>query len=109
MQGGMSPLESLRCGTIFGATYLGLDGDVGSLETGKLADIIVMETGADPTKNIRDTEKIEYTIANGRVFKSRRMNELGSSAPRQPFYWGQPGYGGMSHSFPRSSSCSCQR
>ena len=109
VQGGMSPMESLRCGTLFGAKYIGLDGDIGSLEEGKLADIIVIEAGADPTKNIRDTEKIEYTIANGRVFKSRRMNELGSNAPRQPFYWSQPGYGGVSVSFPRSTSCSCQR
>ena len=109
VQGGMSPMESLRCGTIFGAKYLGLDGDIGSLEEGKLADIIVIEAGADPTKNIRDTEKIEYTIANGRVFKARRMNELGSNAPRKPFYWSQPGYGGVSIAFPRSSTCSCQR
>ena len=109
VQGGMSPMESLRCGTLFGAKYLGLDGDIGSLEEGKLADIIVMDEGADPTRNIRDTEKIDYTIANGRVFKARRMNELGSSAPRQPFYWSQPGYGGVSVTFPRSTSCSCQR
>ncbi len=109
VQGGMSPMESLRCGTLFGAKYLGLDGDIGSLEEGKLADIIVIENGADPTKNIRDTEKIEYTIANGRIFKARRMNELGSDAPRAPFYWSQPGYGGVSVTFPRSTSCSCQR
>lgn len=109
VQGGMSPLESLRCGTLFGAKYLGLDGDIGSLEPGKLADIIVLEEGADPTRDIRDSEKIEYTVANGRVFKSRRMNELGSTAPREPFYWSLPNYGGVSISFPRASSCSCQR
>lgn len=109
VQGGMTPMESLRCGTLFGAKYLGLDGDIGSLQPGKLADIIVMEEGADPTKDIRDSEKIEYTVANGRIFKAQRMNELGSKAPRQPFYWTQSDYGGVSISFPRASSCSCQR
>ncbi len=109
VQGGMKPIDSLRCGTLFGAKYLGLDGDIGSLEEGKLADIVVIESGFDPTKNIRDTEKIEYTIANGRVFKARRMNELGSSSPRRPFYWSHPGYGGVSISWPRTESCSCQR
>ena len=102
-------MEALRCGTLFGAKYLGLDGDIGSLEQGKLADIIVLESGADPTKDIRDSEKIEYTIANGRIFRADRMNELGSKAPRLPFYWSLPGYGGTSVSFPRTSSCSCQR
>lgn len=109
VQGGMTPMESLRCGTIFGAKYLGLDGDIGSLEEGKLADIVVIESGADPTKDIRDTEKVEYTIANGRVFKARRMHELGSKAPREPFYWTHPRYGGVSVSFPRTTTCSCQR
>ena len=109
VQGGMSPMDALRCGTLFGAKYLGLDGDIGSLEEGKLADIVVIESGADPTKNIRDSEKIEFTIANGRVFRSDRMNELGSKSPRPPFYWSSPGYGGTGVSFPRASSCSCQR
>ena len=109
VQGGMTPMESLRCGTLFGAKYLGLDGDIGSLEVGKLADIIVIQAGADPTRDIRDSEKIEYTIANGRVFKARRMNELGSSAPREPFYWSHAEYGGISVSYPRTSACSCQR
>ena len=48
----MTPMESLRCGTILGAKYLGLDGDIGSIENGKLADILVMETDADPTTEI---------------------------------------------------------
>lgn len=109
VQGGMTPMESLRCGTLYGARYLGLDGDIGSLEEGKLADLLVFESDADPTKEIRDTEKIEYTIANGRVFKARRMNELGSKAPRKPFYWSHPGYGGISIMQQRATTCSCQR
>lgn len=108
VQGGMTPMESLRCGTIFGAKYLGLEGDIGSLETGKLADILVMEKDADPTNDIRESDRIHYVIANGRVFDARRMVELGSKQPPQDFYWNHLGHG-MSISVPRGQGCGCQR
>ena len=60
-QGGMSPLEAIRCATINGAWYLGLDKDLGSLEKGKLADLIVMDK--NPLENIRNSEK--YFFRNG--------------------------------------------
>ena len=55
-QGGMTPMESLRAATIAGARYLGLDGDIGSLEKGKLADLIVLDR--NPLENIRNSESI---------------------------------------------------
>lgn len=109
VQGGMSPHDALRCGTLLGAKYLGLDGDLGSLEPGKLADVIVLEAGSDPMGDIRDSQNIHYVVANGRVFDARRMNELGSPAPRRPFYWEQEGYGGVSLTMPRTWGCGCQR
>lgn len=89
VQGGMTPMEALRCGTLFGARYVGLDGDIGSLETGKLADLIVIEKGSDPTKNIRQSERIQYVVANGRLFDAKTMDELTKKGrkKRQPFYW----------------------
>ena len=108
VQGGMTPMESLRCGTILGAKYVGLDGDIGSIESGKLADIIVMEKEADPTTDIRDTERIHYVVANGRIFDARRMVELGSKEPPKDFYWSHIGHG-MSFSVPRGEGCGCQR
>ena len=57
-QGGMTPMESLRAATIAGARYLGLDGDIGSLEKGKLADLIVLDR--NPLENIRHSESIAW-------------------------------------------------
>jgi len=87
-QGGMSPLQALRAGTLSGAEYLGMDKDIGSLEPGKLADLLVLD--ANPLENIRNTTSIRYTIANGRVFEAMTMNELGKPAPK-PFWFQQPG------------------
>ena len=81
-QGGMTPMQALRVGTLNGATALGMDKDIGSLETGKLADLVVLD--ANPLENLRNTVKIGYTMINGRIFDNH-MNEVGQ-APRQPFW-----------------------
>ena len=108
VQGGMTPQQALECGTLNGAKYIGLDGDIGSLEQGKLADIIVIQKGADPTRDIRDSEKIEYVVANGQIFAAERMNRLGSSMPRQAFYW-EGNATGIGVSLPRVTGCGCHR
>ena len=83
-QGGMTPHQVLDAATLSGAKYLGLDKDLGSLEPGKLADLIVLD--ANPLDDIRNTRSVRYTIANGRIFESQTMNELGA-APRKPFWF----------------------
>jgi len=89
VQGGMTPMEALRCGTLYGAKYLGLDGDLGSLEEGKLADLVVIEKGSDPTKDVRHSERVHYVVANGRLFDARSMDELTRKGrvKRKPFFW----------------------
>lgn len=110
VQGGMTPAEALRCGTINGAKYLGLDRDIGSIEAGKLADLIIYQDGADPTKQIRDSEKIQYVIANGEVFEADRMNRFGSREPRAPFYWdGSESGMTFSTTLEHGIGCSCLR
>jgi imidazolonepropionase-like amidohydrolase/Tol biopolymer transport system component len=85
-QGGMTPLEVIRAATINGARYLGMDGEIGSLEAGKLADLIILE--ANPLTDIRNTEKIKYVMVNGRLYDAATMNETGNHPrARQPFYW----------------------
>ncbi len=85
-QGGMSNFEALRTATINPAISLGLDEYIGSLEVGKLADLLVMDQ--NPLDNIRNTESIRYTMINGRLFDAETMNEIGNyNNPRGKFFW----------------------
>ncbi|MGB0985263.1 MAG: amidohydrolase family protein, partial [Saprospiraceae bacterium] len=85
-QGGMTNMEALRSATLNGAHYLSMDKEIGSLEVGKLADLIVLDK--NPLENIRNTETVIYTMVNGRLYDSATMNETGNtSQKRLPFYW----------------------
>ena len=72
--GGMSNMNALRTATILGATALGLDKELGSIEEGKLADIIIMD--ANPLQNIRNTNTIRYVIKNGRLYDGNTLDEV---------------------------------
>jgi imidazolonepropionase-like amidohydrolase/Tol biopolymer transport system component len=93
-QGGMSNLQALRTATINPAITLGLDGDIGSIAPGKLADLVVLD--GDPLKDIKATMSVRYTMANGRLYDSATMNEIGHRPrPRSKFYWELPGASSM--------------
>ncbi|HEX6307978.1 MAG TPA: amidohydrolase family protein [Longimicrobiales bacterium] len=85
-QGGMSNFEALRAATLHGAEYLGLDDDIGSIEPGKLADLIVLD--ANPLENIRNSTSIRYVVVNGRIHDAETLEQLGNHpapAPRRNF------------------------
>ncbi|MCO4294721.1 amidohydrolase family protein [Solitalea sp. MAHUQ-68] len=110
-QGGMSPMEVIRCATMNGAEYLGMDKEIGSLEVGKLADLIVMDK--NPLENIRNTESIKYVMLNGRLYDAETMNEVGNyNKPRGKFFWEEGNnsetfkYNSLTSSF-LHSGCSC--
>lgn len=90
-QGGMSNHDALRVATINGANYIGMGDHIGSIEEGKLADMIVLD--GNPLQNLRDTENVVYTMVNGRLFDAATMNEIGNH-PRErlPFWWEREGY-----------------
>ncbi|RDV24176.1 amidohydrolase [Alteromonas aestuariivivens] len=86
-QGGFTPWEALRGGTIDGARHLGMSGDIGSIETGKLADLVV--TDGTVLSDIRRSEYVSYTVLNGRIYDAATMNEIGSSKQRPSFFFEQ--------------------
>lgn len=72
--GGMSNLNALRTATILGATALGLDKELGSIEPGKLADLVIMDQ--NPLENIRNTNSIRYVVKNGRLYDGSTLDEV---------------------------------
>jgi Tol biopolymer transport system component/imidazolonepropionase-like amidohydrolase len=83
---GMTPIEALRAATIAAADKLGFAPDLGSVEAGKMADLMVLD--ADPLADIHNTERIRWVVKNGVVYEAETMKELW---PREmdlaPFFW----------------------
>ena len=65
---GMSALDALRAGTSVDAELLGMQTSIGTLETGKFADIIAIP--GDPTQNIRQTEKVFFVMKDGVIYRN---------------------------------------
>ncbi len=89
-QGGMSNLQALKCATINGAVYIGMDKEIGSIAPGKLADLIVLDK--NPLQDIRNSNSVRYTMVNGHLYEAATMNEIGNyNRKRTPFWFEMPG------------------
>ena len=84
-RGGMTSVEALRAGTIEPAKSLGMERDIGSLEVGKLADLVILT--ADPVENIRNSDDIAQVMIGGRLYDSRTLNEVETGDGRRLPYW----------------------
>jgi imidazolonepropionase-like amidohydrolase/Tol biopolymer transport system component len=95
-RGGMSAVEALKTGTIASAESLGMAKDIGSIEVGKLADLVILTD--DPSKDIANSDNIEQVMLGGRLYDAKTLNEVGTgTATRQPYWWeadGGKGAGG---------------
>jgi imidazolonepropionase-like amidohydrolase/Tol biopolymer transport system component len=90
-RGGFSPIEALGAGTITAARSLGYAKDVGSLEPGKLADLVVLN--ADPTIDIRNSDKVAQVMLGGRLYDAITLNEVSTGTRRRASYWWEGGAG----------------
>jgi imidazolonepropionase-like amidohydrolase len=63
----MTPLDALRAATINGAELTGRASDIGSIESGKFADIVAVD--GDPLANITVMEKVVFVMKGGEVYK----------------------------------------
>jgi len=73
--------------TINPARAYGLDRDLGSIETGKLADLVVLDS--NPLDNIRNSASVRYTVANGIVYDGNLDQIAGGTRKRAPFWFEQ--------------------
>ncbi|MBU1378073.1 MAG: amidohydrolase family protein [Alphaproteobacteria bacterium] len=85
VRGGMTPMEALQAGTIVPAKSLGMDADIGSLEAGKLADLVVLD--ADPTTDIRNSEKVHRVMVGGRMYDPLTLNEVVTGDRKRTAWW----------------------
>jgi imidazolonepropionase-like amidohydrolase len=89
--GGMSNLQALRTATINPARAHGLDRDLGSIEPGKLADLVVMDK--NPLDDIHNTTSISFTMINGQLLDSN-LNAVAGGTHRERPFWFQQSAGG---------------
>ncbi|PZR13807.1 MAG: amidohydrolase [Flavobacterium psychrophilum] len=71
--GGFTPLEAIKIATLNGAIALGFDKTIGTIETGKSADMLIID--GDPSKNINDIRKVQYVFKSGVGYSSKKLFE----------------------------------
>lgn len=84
--GGMSNHDVLRVATIFGAEAIGLNKDLGSLEVGKIADILILDK--DPLADIKNTDSIRMVMKGGELYDGNTLDQIWPIAkPLEQQYW----------------------
>ncbi|HEX2662853.1 MAG TPA: amidohydrolase family protein [Candidatus Acidoferrum sp.] len=74
VEAGFTPMESLETATSNPAKFLGMEGRLGSVEPGKIADLVLLS--ANPLEDIRNTQKINAVVADGRLFDRVALDQI---------------------------------
>lgn len=74
VKAGLTPIEALRSATLNPAKFLGLDQTLGTVEPGKIADLVILD--ANPLEDIRNTQRINAVILNGRLFDRKALDKM---------------------------------
>ncbi|MEX1128434.1 MAG: amidohydrolase family protein [Vicinamibacterales bacterium] len=83
--GGMTPREVLQAATIDGAKIIGIDRDLGSIEAGKLADLVVLDR--NPLQDIRNTNSVRYVMKNGELYEGDTLDQIWPVQKKLPTFW----------------------
>jgi hypothetical protein len=77
-----------------GAEAIGMSADIGTIEAGKFADILVLDR--DPLADLRNTTSLRYVVKNGRVYNAETLDEVWPRERKLPAqYWQDVGLGGV--------------
>ena len=72
--GGMTPMEVLKCATVNGAHIVGRPAEIGSIEPGKLADLVIFDKS--PLDDIHNTNTIHWVMKNGELFEGDTLDQV---------------------------------
>jgi imidazolonepropionase-like amidohydrolase len=85
VEAGLTPFEALQAATVNPARYLGLDHALGTVEPGKLADLVLLD--GNPLEDIHNTNTIRYVMKNGRIYEGETLNEIWPRQRQLPKMW----------------------
>jgi imidazolonepropionase-like amidohydrolase len=81
----MTPREVLQAATIDGARIIGIEQDLGSIEAGKLADLVILD--ANPLDNIRNTNTVRWVMKNGELYEAESLTRIWPDRRELPPLW----------------------
>jgi hypothetical protein len=83
--GGMTPMAILHAATIGSAETIGRKADLGSIEPGKLADLVILDR--DPRQNIEDARAVAKVMRDGRLYDAVSLDQIWPTANAMPPPW----------------------